>query len=89
MDLTAFWDWFRWLNAATGIKLTILYDSFDRWRFFDGFLTSVRLQAVCLALSVAVGVVGAWLQGSRSRLPRLAVQGYIQFFRNTPPLVQL
>ena len=89
MDFTPLWEWFRWLNGATGIKLTILYDSFDRHRFFDGFLTSVRLQAVCLVLSVAVGVVGAWLQGSRVRLVRLAVQGYIQFFRNTPPLVQL
>jgi len=89
MDLTPLWEWFRWLHGATGIKLTILYDSFDRWRFFNGFLTSVRLQAVCLLLSVVIGVAGAWLQGSRSRLPRLAVQGYIQFFRNTPPLVQL
>ena len=89
MDFSPLWDWFRWLNGATGIKLTIFYDSFDRWRFFYGFLTSVRLQATCLALSVVVGVVGAWLQGARSRVLRAALQGYIQFFRNTPPLVQL
>ncbi len=89
MDFSPFWDWFKWLHGATGIKLTIFYDAFDRHRFFNGFLTSVRLQAICLVLSVAVGVVGAWLQGSRSRIVRLAVQGYIQFFRNTPPLVQL
>ena len=87
MDFSPLWDWFRWLNGATGIKLTIFYDSFDRWRFFYGFLTSVRLQATCLALSVVVGVVGAWLQGARSRILRGALQGYIQFFRNTPPLV--
>ena len=89
MDLAPFWDWFKWLHAATGIKLTIFYDAFDRQRFFNGFLTSVCLQAICLVLSVIVGVAGAWLQGSRSRLVRLVVQGYIQFFRNTPPLVQL
>jgi polar amino acid transport system permease protein len=89
MDLQPLWDWFHWLNEATGIKLTIFYDSFDRARFFGGFLTSVRLMAVCLVASVAVGVIGAWLQGVRSALIRLAVQGYIQFFRNTPPLVQL
>jgi hypothetical protein len=45
MDLTAFWDWFRELHAVTGIKLTIFYDAFDRARFINGFLTSVRLMA--------------------------------------------
>lgn len=89
MDFSPVWDWFRWLNDATGIKLTIFYDSFDRWRFFEGFLTSVRLQAICLALSVCVGVVGAWMQGARSRIVRGVVRGYIHFFRNTPPLIQL
>jgi polar amino acid transport system permease protein len=89
MDLQPVWDWFRWLDAATGIKLTIFYDSFDRARFFDGFLTSVRLMTICVLSSVVIGIVGAWAQGSRLRLVRLAVQAYIQFFRNTPPPVQL
>ena len=89
MDLQPLWDWFRVLHATSGIKLTIFYDAFDRARFFNGFLTSVRLMAVCLVASVAIGVVGAWIQGSRLRALRLVTQGYIQFFRNTPPLVQL
>jgi polar amino acid transport system permease protein len=38
---------------------------------------------------VIIGVVGAWMQGSHLRIPRMIVQGYIQFFRNTPPFVQL
>ena len=29
------------------------------------------------------------MQGAQSRLVRAIVQGYIQFFRNTPPLIQL
>jgi hypothetical protein len=33
-----FGDWFRWLDQATGIKLTILYDAFDRARFARGFV---------------------------------------------------
>src|SRR6266513_1338091 len=86
MDLQPIWDWFRVLNETTGIKLTIFYDAFDRARFFNGFLTSVRLMGVCLVASV---VIGAWIQGSRLRPLRLVTQGYIQFFRNTPPLVQL
>src|SRR5256885_15280388 len=89
MDLQPLWDWFRVLHEITGIKLTILYDAFDRARFFNGFLTSVRLMALCLVASVIIGVVGAWIQGSRLRVLRLITQGYIQFFRNTPPLVQL
>ena len=36
-----------------------------------------------------IGIVGAWLQGSRLRFTRHVVHWYIQFFRNTPPLVQL
>ena len=83
------WDWFRWLNDATGIKLTILYDAFDRARFARGFVMTLALAAICIVLSVAIGVVGAWIQGSRHRVPRTVVYWYIQAFRNTPPLVQL
>jgi polar amino acid transport system permease protein len=89
MDLQPVWDWFRVLHATTGIKLTIFYDAFDRARFFNGFLTSIRLMALCLVSSVVIGIVGAWVQGSRFKLLRAITEAYIQFFRNTPPLVQL
>ena len=84
-----FWDWFRWLHDASGINLTIFYDPFDRGRFASGFLMTVKLSAVCVVLSVLIGIVGAWLQGSRLRITRNVIYWYIQFFRNTPPLVQL
>jgi len=83
------WDWFRWLDQATGIKLTILYDAFDRARFARGFVMTITLAVLCIVLSVVIGVVGAWIQGSRHRVPRAVVHWYIQAFRNTPPLVQL
>jgi len=89
IDLTPFWEWFRELHAATGIKLTIFYDAFDRARFIGGFLTSVRLMALCTVASVLIGILGAWVQGSRLRLFRAVTAAYVQFFRNTPPLVQL
>jgi len=54
-----------------------------------GFLTTVKLSAVCLFFSVIIGVIGAWLQGSTLKWTRRFVNGYIQLFRNTPPLVQL
>ena len=89
IDLTPFWDSFRELYAATGIKLTIFYDAFDRTRFVNGFLTSVRLMALCIVASVVIGIVGAWVQRSRLWLLRGVMAAYVQFFRNTPPLVQL
>ena len=83
------WDWFRWLNDTTGINLTIFYDAFDRGRFAHGFLLTVELSVVCIVLSLVIGIVGAWVQGSRFRVARAIVYWYIQAFRNTPPLVQL
>ena len=87
--LQPIWDWFQWLYDEHGINLSIFYDSFDRERFFEGILTTIELSAVCVALSLVVGVVGAFLQQSNWTVTRRLVQGYIQFFRNTPPLVQL
>lgn len=83
------WDWFRWLYQATGINLSIFYDAFDRARFASGFVMTVKLSAISIVLSVVIGVIGAWVQGSRYRIPRAIVHWYIQAFRNTPPLVQL
>ncbi len=89
IDLAPLWDWFRELHATTGINLTIFYDAFDRSRFINGFLTSVRLMALCMVASVAIGVVGAFIQRSHLRPLRAVIAAYIEFFRNTPPLVQL
>jgi polar amino acid transport system permease protein len=81
--------WFVWLHTTTGIKLTIFYDSYDRTRFVEGFVTTVKLSAYCLVLSLALGALAAGLAGSRVAAVRRAVQGFVQLFRNTPPLVQL
>lgn len=83
------WNWFRWLYGATGINLTVFYDPFDRARFASGFVMTVELSLVCILLSVVIGILGAWIQGSRLRVARTLVYWYIQAFRNTPPLVQL
>ncbi|MGV0036741.1 MAG: amino acid ABC transporter permease [Candidatus Azotimanducaceae bacterium WSBS_2022_MAG_OTU7] len=83
------WDWFEWLNAAHGIKLTIFYDEWDRDRFFKGIWTTIHLSFICIVFSIIIGMAGTWLQTSPHVWMRRIVQGYIQFFRNTPPLVQL
>jgi len=82
-------EWFRWLHDAHGITFTIFYDSIDGAKFLRGIWTTVELSAACVALSTVVGIVGAWLQQSSLVWTRRLVQLYIQFFRNTPPLVQL
>ncbi|MDV7341216.1 amino acid ABC transporter permease [Terasakiella sp. A23] len=81
--------WFQELYEDTGINYTIFYDSFDADRMWNGFITTVELSIASLVFSVLIGVVGAWLQGSRLVWTKRIVQGYIQIFRNTPPLVQL
>jgi polar amino acid transport system permease protein len=85
-DLAA---WFQWLHKTSGIRLTVFYDAYDRTRFAEGFVTTLKLSAYCLVLSVALGAVAAWLQGSRVTSVRRTVSAYVQLFRNTPPLVQL
>ena len=82
-------DFFRWLNDAHGGNFSIFYDALDRSRFLEGLWTTVELSTICSVLSLVIGVVGAWLQGVRFGPVRQVVQAYIQFFRNTPPLVQL
>ncbi len=83
------WDWFLWLYEERGINLTIFYDEWDRGRFFYGIWTTIKLSFVCIVFSIIIGIIGAWLQMSPYIWIRRAVQAYIQFFRNTPPLIQL
>lgn len=87
--MDTFYQWFQVLYDDTGINLTIFYDEFDRARFIDGLFTTIKLSTVCLIASTIIGIVGAWLQGSKLVWTRRIIQGYIQFFRNTPPLVQM
>ena len=65
------------------------YDARQWNRIVSGFQYTVWLSVACLIFSVIIGVVGAWLQGAKNILVRRLVQGYIQFFRNTPPFIQL
>lgn len=83
------YDWFRWLYDTTGINLNYMYDDFDRARMLKGVWLTLELSIITVLLSILVGMIGAWAQGSRSRVIRLGVDGFISLFRNTPPLVQI
>ena len=85
----------------TGEFFRLLVEDYPRWNFIwmyepvqqekvlSGIWMTIKLSIACLFFSVIIGVIGAFLQGSRSTIIRMIVQGYIQFFRNTPPYVQL
>ena len=68
----------------------IFFYEYDQWeRVVSGFWVTIQLSISCVILSVLIGIFGAWAQSSPYKKLRLFTQGYIQFFRNTPPLIQL
>ena len=87
MSLVA--DWFRTLYETTGINLTVFYDAYDFHRMVAGIGMTLFLSAVSIAASIVIGAAGAAAQGARSRAVRQLVAGFVTFFRNTPPLVQI
>ena len=82
-------SYFADLYDATGINFIIFYEEYEWDRFILGIWTSFKLIVVCLFFSLIVGFIGAWAQGARSMIVRYVIAGYIQFFRNTPPFVQI
>ena len=58
-----------------------MYDDRQQGKILSGLWMTIKLSVMCLILSVLIGLVGAWMQGSRSAIVRAIVQGYIQFFR--------
>jgi polar amino acid transport system permease protein len=82
-------EFFRGLYDAHGINFSVFYDRSDALHFWRGVGVTAWLSLVCIVLSTVIGAVGAWLQQARGGIARAAVAGYVQFFRNTPPLIQL
>ena len=87
--MEALWTWLRELYNDTGINFVQFYDPYERERLLNGMWVTIELSIVTVFLSIVVGIVGAWAQTSPNRFLRGFTQGYIQFFRNTPPLVQM
>ena len=66
-----------------------IYESSQRTKILTGIWMTIKLSIACLIFSVLIGILGAFAQGSKNYFIRIFVQSYIQFFRNTPPFVQL
>jgi polar amino acid transport system permease protein len=86
MDIGA---WFQRLYETTGFNFTVFYDPYDRDRYLYGLWTTIYLSVISIGLSVVIGAIGAWLQGSAFLWVRRAVNAFVVVFRNTPPLVQI
>ncbi len=82
-------EFFRALNERTGINLTILYDPFDADRFLHGLMTTIELFLISAVVSIVIGLVGAGWLTLPYRIPKAIMRGYVAFFRNTPPLIQM
>lgn len=75
--------------AILNLNYTWLSDpTYQNW-LKTGITNTIFLAVVCIFLSVIIGLGGVWLQSSQNIWVRRIIQGYIQIFRNTPPLVQL
>ncbi len=83
-------EFFRQL-AETHPKLNFVffYEPTQGFRVLEGIWMTIQLSIACVVLSVVIGIVGAFCRTSRSAALRIFTQGYVQFFRNTPPMVQL
>lgn len=88
--LEVFTEFFREFAADHPRWNFIFFYEERQWnRVVEGLYYTLILSISCVILSVVIGIVGAWAQGSPNKYVRGIVQGYIQFFRNTPPLVQM
>ena len=88
--LEAFVEFFRQVAVDHPRWNFIFFYEPRQWaRIVKGLQYTVVLSIACVLLSVIIGVVGAWMQSSPLVWIRRLVQGYVQFFRNTPPFVQL
>lgn len=82
-------DWFRELNATTGLNFTVFYDAYDARNFFNGILVTIQLTIASVLISIVIGVAGAFIQTAGPFWARALIDGFVSIFRNTPPLVQM
>lgn len=83
-------EFFREIAANNPTWNFIFFYEELQWnKVIGGLWMTIKLSIVCVLFSVIIGVAGAGMQGAKSPLIRRSVAGYIQFFRNTPPFVQL
>ena len=53
------------------------------------FITTLEASVLALLLALALGVVFGLMSSARHRLPRAVARVYVEFFQNTPLMIQL
>lgn len=86
-------------RVRTGMHYTWHWRSFTQYFFkrengslkpniiIQGFLTTVRLSFWVSLLALLIGTAGGIMGAGKSLFPRLFARTYVEFIRNTPPLV--
>ena len=88
--LEAIQEFFRQYAADHPTWNFIFFYEERQWgKVVSGLWMTIKLSVICVIFSVIIGIAGAAMQGANNRIVRDIVQGYIQFFRNTPPFIQL
>ena len=71
--------------------MTYAWDFMPVLRHLDmlalGLVNTVKIAAASIVLGVAIGLVLALMRLSPSRLARAPATAFIEFYRNTPPIV--
>jgi len=77
------------IREATGLNITLLYDSQDRNKFGQAMLLSLLLVLATVAGSIGIGVVGGFILAARWPIVSHLLQVLVTVSRMTPPLLQL
>lgn len=64
-----------------------VFENFDL--LWDGLLVTLLVASLGLALSLVLGVVFGVMSASHWRIPKAFARGYVEFFQNTPLLIQV
>jgi polar amino acid transport system substrate-binding protein len=76
-------------KEATGLDLSILYDTYDRSAFGSGLLVTLLLTLLCVCGSLAFGVLAALVAEHRTYHLRTVISIIGTWSRMTPPLLQI
>lgn len=77
------------LTSAIGLNYEFLNSGYELDMWLNGMVTTLKLVAITIPLSLFFGVLFAGALTSGKRWLAVPVRGYVELTRNTPTLVQL
>lgn len=77
------------VKERTGLDFSVVYDGYDRERFLNGLLITVKLAVACLLGSLLIGFAVAVAVDARIPLVSPLLAALVTIGRSTPPLLQM